>query len=271
METKLVPSQPKPIRALVVDDEAPARTRLTDLLAKDPDFGPALQAENGVAAVALIQKAKPDIVFLDMQMPDVGGLGVIDAIGADNMPLTVFVTAFDRFALQAFEADAIDYLLKPFGDKRFEGAIDRLKSRLHDLRSRNSNNADCFGPELLKLVEKRSQPGELWEWIVVKSRETTRLVMADDIDWIEGAGVYVTVHAKGQEFCHRGGLAAIASRLDPSRFVRIHRSSIVNLRSVDYLERRSHGEFDVMLKGGAQLMVSRSYRSHLEAMLGQRL
>ncbi len=106
---------------------------------------------------------------------------------------------------------------------------------------------------------------------VTNTRETTRLVMTEDIDWIEGAGVYVTVHAKGQEFCHRGGLAAAERDLTEHGFVRIHRSSIVNLRSVDYLERRSHGEFDVMLKGGAQLMVSPSYRSHFEAMLGQRL
>ena len=264
-------SQPKRIRALVVDDEAPARTRLTDLLAKDRDFGRVLEAQNGVAAVAMIQKAKPDIVFLDVQMPDVDGLGVIGAIGAHNMPLTVFVTAYDRFALQAFEADAIDYLLKPFGDKRFERAVDKVKGRLQDLRSKKSTNAGCFGPELLKLVEKRTKPGEIWEWIAVKSRDTTRLIMTEDIDWIAGAGVYVMVHAKCQEFCYRAGLATIASRLDPFRFVRIHRSSIVNLRSVALLERRSHGEFDVTLKDGAQLLVSRSYRPRFEAMLGQRL
>lgn len=266
-----MPSQPKPIRALVVDDEAPARTRLTDLLAKDPDFGRILEAQNGVAAVEIIQGVQPDIVFLDMQMPDVDGLGVIGAIGANNMPLTVFVTAYDRFALQAFDADAIDYLLKPFGDERFERAVDRVKGRLHDLRSTNSKNAGCFGPELVKLVEKRTKPGEIWEWIAVKSRDATRLIMTEDIDWIEGAGVYVTLHVKGQEFCYRASMATIASRLDPFRFVRIHRSSIVNLRSVDRLERRSHGEFDVMLKDGGQLMITRSYRSHFEAMLGQRL
>jgi len=263
--------QPKSICALVVDDEAPARRRLADLLAKDRDIGRTLQAENGVAAVALIQEAKPDIVFLDVQMPGVDGLGVIDAIGAENMPLTVFVTAYDRFALQAFEADAIDYLLKPFGDRRYERTMERVKDRLHDLRSRESENADSFGPELLKLVANRAKPGEIWDWIVVKTGDTTRLIMTEDIDWIEAAGVYVTVHSQGKEFLYRAGLAAVASRLDPFRFVRIHRSSIINLKSVAFLERRSHGEFEVMLKDGAQLMMSRTYRAQFEAMLGQTL
>lgn len=264
-------AQPKSICALVVDDEAPARRRLVDLLAKDRDIGRTLEAENGVTAVALIQEAKPDIVFLDVQMPGVDGLGVIDAIGAENMPLTVFVTAYDRFALQAFEADAIDYLLKPFGDRRYERTMERVKSRLQDLRSRDGEGVGSFGPELLKLVGQRSKPGEIWDWIVVKTGDATRLIMADDIDWIEAAGVYVTVHAGGKEYLYRAGLAAVASRLDPFHFVRIHRSSIVNLRSVAFLERRSHGEFEVMLKDGTQLMMSRTYRAQFESMLGQSL
>ena len=264
-------SKPEPICALVVDDEAPARRRLADLLKKDRDIGRILEAEHGLAAITLIQEARPDILFLDVQMPGVDGFGVIDAVGVENMPLTVFVTAYDRFALQAFEADAIDYLLKPFGDRRFETTIERVKQRLRDLRARKSDNASSFGPELLKLVAQRSKPGEIWDWIVVKSRDTTRLIMTQDIDWIEAAGVYVTVHAGGEQFLYRSGLAAVESRLDPFRFVRIHRSSIVNLKSVAHLERRSHGEFDVMLKDGAQLMMSRTYRAQFEEMLGQPL
>ena len=255
----------------MVDDEEPARRRLTDLLAKDRDIGRILQAEDGVEAVALIQDAKPDIVFLDVQMPGVDGLGVIEAIGAENMPLTVFVTAYDRFALQAFEADAIDYLLKPFADRRYEGTMARVKNRLNDLRSEDAENAGSMGPELLKLVAQRSRPGEIWQWLVVKNRDTTRLIMTEDIDWIEAAGVYVTVHAEGKEYLYRAGLAAVANRLDPFRFVRIHRSSVVNLKSVAFLERRSHGEFEVMLKDGTHLMMSRTYRAQFEAMLGQSL
>ena len=261
----------KPICALVVDDEALARRRLTDRLAKDSDIGQILEAANGVEAIALIQQAKPDIVFLDVQMPEIDGLGVIDAVGPDEMPLTVFVTAYDQFALKAFEADAADYLLKPFGNTRYERTMERVKKRLHDERSSNSDGSGSFGPELLKLVAKRSRPGEIWDWIVIKSGDNARLIMTQDIDWVEAAGVYVKVHVEGEEFLYRSSLAAVASRLDPFRFVRIHRSSIVNLRSIELLERRSHGDVAVLLKNGSHLMMSRSYRAEVEAMLGQNL
>ncbi|WP_423605225.1 LytR/AlgR family response regulator transcription factor [Sphingomonas sp. MS122] len=260
-----------PICALIVDDEAPARKRLANLLGKDRDIGRILEAENGTAAVELIQTQRPDMVFLDVQMPGVNGFGVIDALGAGNMPLTVFVTAYDHFAVRAFEADAIDYLLKPFGDNRFEQTMERVKTRLNEYRASNSVDANAFGPELLKLAAKRAKPGEIWDWLAIKSRGTTRLVMADDIEWISAAGVYVTLHVGGQEFLYRAGLAAVAERLDPFRFARIHRSSIVNLKSIALLERRSHGEFEVVLKNGTHLMLSRNYRSRLEAMLGQPL
>lgn len=259
------------ICALVVDDEEQARRRVTTLLAKDCDIGPCLEAENGEDAVLLIQEAKPDIVFLDVQMPGVDGFGVIEAIGAENMPLTVFVTAYDRFALRAFEADAVDYLLKPFGNRRYQRTLERVKDRVRDLRSRGSADSGSFGSESLKLAASRSRPGAIWNWIAVKRGDTTRLVMTEDIDWIEVAGVYVAVHALGQEFLYRDSLAAVATRLDPCRFVRIHRSTIVNLNSITLLERRSHGEFDVTLKDGAQLVMSRTYRRQFEAVLGHQL
>lgn len=259
------------ISVLVVDDETPARKRLIDLLAKDQGVGRVLEAKNGVVAVKLIQEEQPDIVFLDVQMPGVDGFGVIDALGPENMPVTVFVTAYDRFAVQAFETDAVDYLLKPFGDTRFEKTMERTKARLRQIRAGDSVDAGAIGPELLKLAAKRARPGEIWDWVVVRTRTTTRLIMAQDIDWIEAAGVYVTLHAGGQEFLYRASLGSVANRLDPFQFVRIHRSSIVNLRSVASLERRSHGEFEIELKDGTRLMLSRSYRGHVEAMLGQSL
>lgn len=259
------------IRVLVVDDEAPARKRLMDLLSKDPDVGKILEAKNGVDAVALIQDAHPDIVFLDVQMPGVDGFGVIDAMGAENMPLTVFVTAYDQFALKAFEAEAVDYLLKPFGDSRYEKMMERVKKRLDESHADSDGDANAFGPELLKLAASRAKPGALWNWMVVKKKDATHFVMTQDIDWIEAAGVYVTLHAGEEEFLYRAGLATVASRLDPFKFVRIHRSSVVNLRSIAFLERRSHGEFEVVLKDGTRLMMSRSYRAEVEAMLGQNL
>jgi two-component system LytT family response regulator len=263
-------AKPEPLCALVVDDEAPARRRLVDRLMRDRDVGRVLEAENGVAAVRLIQKSKPDIVFLDVQMPGVDGFGVIDAIGLDHMPLTVFVTAYDHFAIKAFETDAIDYLLKPFGNKRYETTMERVKRRLRDPGS-TGDASSAFGPELINLVTKRSKPGEIWDWIVIRSRDDARLIMTQDIDWVEASGVYVTVHTAGDEFLYRASLATVADRLDPFRFVRIHRSSIVNLRSIAVLERRSHGDFGVVMKDGTQLVMSRSYRSHVEEMLGQNL
>ncbi|MDP5281425.1 LytTR family transcriptional regulator DNA-binding domain-containing protein [Sphingomonas sp. DG1-23] len=262
-------AHPERLSALVVDDEVPARRRIADLLAKDEDIAAVRSAGNGIAAIEMIESARPDIVFLDVQMPGLDGFGVVEAIGAENMPLTVFVTAYDHFAIRAFEAEAIDYLLKPFSDRRYERMMQRVKQRLQDRRSTESDDANVFGPELLKLVARRASPGEIWDWIAVKSRDTTRLLLTDDIDWIEAAGVYVTVHSKGEEFLYRAGLAAVASRLDPFRFVRIHRSHIVNVRSIAFLERRSHGEFEVMLKTGNRLMMSRTYRGEVEAILGQ--
>jgi two-component system LytT family response regulator len=264
-------SPPEPICVLVVDDEAPARRRLTELLSRDRDINRILEANNGVAAVAAIQKERPDIVLLDVQMPGVDGFGVIEALGAENMPLTVFVTAHDQFALRAFEADAVDYLLKPFGDERFERTMERIKSRLHDVRAGSPAEPNVFGPELLKLAARHAMPGEFWQWVAVRTRDATRLVMAEDIDWVEAAGVYVNLHVRGEELLYRAGLAAVANRLDPFQFVRIHKSSVVNLKSIASLERRSHGEFEVVLKDGTHLMLSRSYRAQVERVLGQSL
>jgi len=262
---------PEPISVLVVDDEAPARRRLTELLSRDRDITRVLEAKNGVAAVAAIQEERPDIVLLDVQMPGVDGFGVIEALGAEEMPLTVFVTAHDRFALRAFETDAVDYLLKPFGDERFEKTMDRIKRRLRDVRAGSTAEANVFGPELLKLAARRAMPGEFWQWLAVRTRDATRLVMAEDIDWVEAAGVYVTLHVRGEQLLYRAGLAVVANRLDPFQFVRIHKSSVVNLKSIASLERRSHGEFEVVLKDRTHLMLSRSYRAHVERMLGQSL
>ncbi len=257
------------IRVLVVDDERPARKRLAQMLANDRDVIEVREAPNGVDAVASIERHRPDVMFLDVQMPGVDGFGVIDALGGANMPLTVFVTGYDQFAIRAFEAEAIDYLLKPFADARYEQTMERVKARLHELRRTKAANSNSFGPELLQLAAKRSRPGEIWEWMAVKDRRGTRLLVTDEIDWIEAADMYVIVHAGTNEYLYRSGIAAVASHLDPFRFVRIHRSSIVNLRSVAFLERRSHGEFEVALKSGARLMLSRNYRADVESMLGQ--
>lgn len=267
-----MPSSPsEPVRALVVDDEAPARRRLVDLLRKSSDISEILEAENGVVAVSQIETAQPDIVFLDIQMPGIDGFGVIEALGVERMPLTVFVTAHDRFAVKAFEANAVDYLLKPLSDQRYKKTMERVMARLEQIRTGAATASTALGPDLLELIAKRARPGEYWDWLVIKSGGLTKFVMAEDIDWIEAAGVYVNVHVDGKEYLYRAGLSTVYERLDPFRFVRIHRSRVVNIRSIVQLEKRSHGEFDVLLKDGTHLTLSRTFRADVERVLGQSL
>jgi two-component system LytT family response regulator len=254
------------VKVLVVDDEAPARQRLLDLLRRDSQVGTILEACNGQDAVELIQDHHPDLVFLDVQMPELDGLGVIEAIGAAEMPLTVFVTAYDQHAIRAFEANALDYLLKPFSDERFEGALCRAKARLEE------RSLLEFGQRVMKMVSVvPANSDRRWDRLVVKSGGSTRFVRVVDVDWIEAAGVYVNLHVAGKEFLYRTALNDLADRLDPRRFVRVHRSAIVNIESIVQLEPISHGEFDVVLRNGSRARVSRTYRAQLEKRLGQPL
>ena len=256
----------EPILVLVVDDEAPARQRVVDLLRRDPQVGAIFEAADGHAAIEAIANNRPQLVLLDAQMPELDGLGVIDAVGAANMPLTVFVTAYDTHALRAFEANALDYLLKPFSDERFEGMMARAKTRL-DERSLHE-----FGQQIMKMVSSTPAPSDRrWDRLVVKSAGTTRFIRVIDIDWIEAAGVYVNLHVGGKELLYRAPLAELAERLDPRRFVRVHRSAIVNIESILQLEPISHGEFEAVLRNGARTRVSRTYRAQLEKRLGQPL
>ena len=260
----MVAPQSEPIRVLVADDETPARQRLIDLLRRDAQVAFIAEAADGEAAVEIIQKQKPDLVFLDVQMPELDGLGVIDAIGAAEMPLTVFVTAYDQHAIRAFEANALDYLLKPFSDERFEATIARVKSRLDE------RNVGEFGQRVMKMIAGAPAAQRL-DRLVVKSGGTTRFVRAVDIDWIEAAGVYVTLHVGGKELLYRAALNDLAEKLDPRRFVRVHRSALVNIESIIQLEPMSHGEFEAVIRNGSRARVSRTYRALLEKRLGQPL
>ena len=253
------------MRVLVVDDEEPARQRLIDLLKKDPQVGSILEATNGKSAVEILQREAVDVVFLDVQMPELDGLQVVEAVGADAMPVTIFVTAYDKHAIQAFEANALDYVLKPFSDERWEAAFTRAKGRLDDLNFRE------FGRSVLRMLGKRPETRPYLDRLVVKAGGTTRFIRVADIDWIEGAGVYVNLHVTGKDLLYRCALTELASQLDPRRFIRVHRSSIVNIDSIVQLEPVSHGEFEIILKDGHRSRVSRTYRGQLEKRLGQSL
>src|SRR5262245_1968236 len=251
---------------MVADDEAPARQRIIDLLRRDSQVAAIMEASDGLSSVETIQNRRPDLVFLDVQMPELTGLEVIAEVGAERMPLTVFVTAYDEHAIRAFEANALDYLLKPFSDERFEVTMARASVRMDERSVRE------FGRRILRMVSD-APAGDVppLDRLVVKSGGSTRFVRVVDIDWIEAAGVYANLHIGGKEVLYRAALNELAARLDPVRFVRVHRSAIVNIESILHLEPISHGEFDVILKDGSRSRISRTYRRQLEKRLGQSL
>lgn len=262
--------RPEGMTVLVVDDEAPARLRLTDLLRQDTRITSILEATNGLEAVSLIQTQKPDLVFLDVQMPELNGLGVIETIGPSNMPMTVFVTAYDQHAIRAFETNALDYLLKPFSDERLESTMQRVESLLTDRRMRE------FGQSVMRMMAgqempRQEMPGQYLERIALKSSGGVELIPTVDIDWIESNGVYVTLHVATRNLLHRASLNELSASLDPSTFVRVHRSAIVNVNGIVRLEPLSHGEFELVLKCGARPRLSRTYRPALEKWLGHTL
>jgi len=250
------------LRVLVVDDEPLARSRLTTLLQRDSQVDKIVEAADGVAAMNVIEAERPDIVFLDVQMPRLGGLDLVQAMGAENMPHTVFVTAYDQYAVHAFEAAAADYLVKPFSDERFEQSMNRIKARI--CQSQPSQ----LGPHVLDATVRA---GGFWRRLVVKSGAVVRFLPVGDIDWIEAANVYVNLHVGRHEYLYRIALSHLASKLDPARFVRIHRSTIVNIERIKELEPISQGEYEVVMTDGTRLHLSRTYRLELEKLLGQSL
>ncbi|WP_353069173.1 LytTR family DNA-binding domain-containing protein [Tunturibacter empetritectus] len=257
--------QPDGIRALVVDDEAPARQRISDLLKQDTELRSLQEAGDGETAVRMILTEEPNLVLLDVQMPELNGLKVIEAVGPENMPLTVFVTAYDQHAIRAFEANALDYLLKPFSDERFEAMLTRVKRRRDDLHLRE------FGENVAQVIAMQATQPRYLDRLAVKTDGITRFVRVKDIEWIEAAGVYVTLHTSGKEFLYRAALTDLTESLDPSLFLRIHRSFIVNIENIVQLESLSHGEFEVLLKDGSRPRVSRTYRSSIEKRFRQKL
>lgn len=234
------------IRTLVVDDEPLARRNLTVLLREDADIGAIIECESGDRAVAIIKERKPDLLFLDVQMPECDGFDVLEQLGTDLPPAIIFVTAYDTYAIQAFEAGAIDYLLKPFDNARFARALARAKESI--LRSAS------LPPQAAKLAIK--SPGRL------------HFVDMSQIDWIEAASYYACIHVGKDTHILRRTLAELERDLGDANFLRIHRSTIINLHRVLELELQETGEYELVLESGARLRVSRRYRKRLYDRLG---
>jgi len=275
------------IRALIVDDEPLARERLRSLLQDESDIELSGEFENGTKAVDAIRRDAPDLLFLDVQMPELDGFGVLQAIGPDRVPAVIFVTAYDEYALRAFDANATDYLLKPFDQERFRRSLDRARSHLQMGRAGNVNDKlqslmrylNIDPTQLSQLPQPPSgvpQTGTSQgnghsaqsDRLVVKSGGRVYFLKTDEIDWVEAAGNYVRLHVSKDSHLLRETMNGIETKLDTRRFMRIHRSTIVNLERIKELQPWFHGDYVVLLRDGTRLTLSRGYRDKLQTVLG---
>jgi two-component system LytT family response regulator len=246
--------------ALLVDDEPLAREGLRLLLARDPEFTVIDEARNGREAVTAIRAVRPSLVFLDVQMPEMDGFAVVREVGAEQMPAVIFVTAHDTYAIQAFEINAIDYLLKPVTAERFGAALARAKARLAATPASGENR------QILSLLETIASPRHALKRLAVRSAGKTVFVDMEDIDWIEAAENYVQLHAGRSEHLLHVTMSTLEKSLDPAVFLRIHRSVIVNVRRIKELQPLMHGEYVITLANGVRLQSGRNYNDKLKAL-----
>jgi two-component system LytT family response regulator len=253
------------IRTLIVDDEPLAREGIRMLLQGDPEIHIVDECVDGNQAVAMIRALEPELVFLDIQMPEMSGFDVIEAICDGWMPVFVFVTAFDKYALRAFDANAVDYLLKPFTAERFSRALARAKTQL----ARDQGSA--MSHKLLAVLEGLHGGSKYIERLVVRSGRRIYLLSAADIDWIEAAENYVNLHRGKEIRLAHYTMTSLEARLDPAAFLRVHRRAIVNLKRIKELQLHSHGEYVIILENGTRLMSGRKYRANIEAFFRDRV
>lgn len=248
------------IRALVVDDEPLARRRLRRLLERDPEVDLIGECGDGPAAATAIAEQAPDLVFLDIQMPEVDGFAVLQRLPVDRTPLVIFVTAHDQYALRAFEVAAVDYLLKPFDRRRFAQALQRAKARL-------AEPGDGLGQRTLALLEELRARSSHLDRLVIKAGGRAFFLKTDEIDWVEAEGKYVRLHVGRESHLLREPIGTLEAQLDPRRFLRIHRSTIVNIDRIRELQPWFHNEVRVILRDGTELMLSRGCRKKLSELL----
>jgi two-component system LytT family response regulator len=253
----------KKIRTVLADDEPLARERLGTLLRGEPDVEVVAECADGARTIAAIQQLGPDLVFLDVQMPGSDGFDVIQAVKPDRMPLVVFVTAYDKYALRAFDVHALDYLLKPFDRDRFQRALQRVREQMEGQQTGD------LGRRLLALVQDLKPDQQRLDRLVVKSGGRVFFLRTDEIDWIEAAGNYERLHLGSDAHLFRETMNALEAKLDTNRFFRIHRSRIVNIERIQELQPWFNGEYAVILRDGTRLTLSRGYREKLQERLGR--
>jgi two-component system, LytTR family, response regulator len=253
--------KPMPLTTLIVDDEPLAREGLRLLLSRDLEVTAIREARDGREAVAAIQEASPDLLFLDVQMPEMDGFAVVRNIGAEHMPAVVFVTAHDQYAIRAFEINALDYLLKPVIEERFVKTLVRAKSRIP------SNLGADSSRQIISLLETIASPRSYLKRLSVRSAGKTEFVDLEDVDWIEAAENYAEVHAGRVIHLLHVTMSTLEKSLDPENFLRIHRSIIVNLGRIKNLQSDAHGEYVITLRDGVRLQSGRTYAGRLRALV----
>lgn len=251
---------PEKVRTIIVDDEDLARERLRSLLERQPEIEIVGEASDGKSAIELIESKKPDLAFLDVQMPELTGFEVLEALDADKRPNVVFVTAHDKFALKAFDVHAVDYLLKPFDRERFQTALRRALEKIRPAEQRSA---------AIDEVLREVRPAKPADRLLVKSSGRVLLIKIEDIDWIESADNYISLHVGKEAHLMRETMNSVEGRLPPDKFMRISRSTIVNLERIQELQPMFHGEYVVLLRNGAKLTLSRGYRDKLDMLLGR--
>jgi two-component system LytT family response regulator len=255
------------IRTVIADDEHLARKKLRMLLDSEPGVQVVAECHDGRETVEAVQTHKPDLLLIDVRMPDLTGFEVLEKLGADEMPVVVFTTAFDEFAVRAFEARALDYLLKPFERERLHHAIERARSELLKFHNRDLTT------RILDLLEKKADPGkerkQFDDRMVIRAGGKVVFLDLADVDWIEAAANYVKLNVGKDSYLLREGIGRVSERLDPDRFVRIHRSVIVNVRKIKELQPCDSGEYIAVLKNGKELSCSRGYRNELQRLIGR--
>jgi two-component system LytT family response regulator len=244
------------MNVLIVDDEPLARAGLALLLEEETAISSVAEARNGAEAVEMIRTRRPDLVLLDVQMPEMDGFGVLKALGAENMPPVIFVTAHDKYAIQAFEVNAIDYLLKPATRERFQQALARVRERVSTQGLDNQH--------VLSLLHQLSAPPKFLARVALRTAGKISFVNIEDVMYVQAAENYVQLHLKASRHLLHVPIATLESSLDPAMFLRIHRSLVVNVRHIQELETGPHGEYIVVLKNGPRLQSSRSYHEKIK-------
>ena len=262
------------LRVVVVDDEPLARRRVLRLLEEqEAPVEVVAVCGTGAQAVEAIRETRPDLVFLDVQMPEMDGFGVLEELG-EEIPSVIFVTAYDQYALRAFEVHALDYLLKPFDAERFQKAFERGRSQLQRRTAGQPQRIVALLEQLSrerKTLEEKiavARP-QYMEWVMVKARGKIEFLRTADIDWIEAEGNYVRLHSGKNGWLIREKISTLEERLDPDRFLRVHRSTIVNLDRIGELRPLPSGDYVVLLRDGTQLKLSRGYRQKLAERIGE--